>query len=235
MKDTLNVDIWSGDNKIDSKVRKNLLQIARDFIEFVKVKNLKIYDIVITGSMANFNWHQNSDIDLHIIFDFENFERHREFIKKYLQSKKAIWNYKHDIKIYGFNVEIYPEDKTEEHISSGIFSLAKNEWIVMPEKSMVAIDKSFILKKYQDKVNELFYIIDRHENKKNDSQTTLTKIDEFIEKLKESRKSGLSLNGEYSVENLVFKMLRNNGHIDRLHDIKQEIYNTDMSIENKQK
>ena len=69
MKEKLNDKIWNKDLTINQKVRKNLLQIAKDFIEFIKIKNLKIIDIVLTGSIANYNWHSKSDIDLHIIID----------------------------------------------------------------------------------------------------------------------------------------------------------------------
>jgi len=40
MKDELNPKLWNKDFTINPKVRKNLLQIARDFIKFTKIKYL---------------------------------------------------------------------------------------------------------------------------------------------------------------------------------------------------
>src|ERR1035437_8338537 len=108
MKDELNKKVWNPDFTINPKVRKNLLQIAKDFIEFVKIKNLQIVDIILTGSLANYNYHEKSDIDLHIIFDLYNFGKHENFIDEYLQTKKALWNQGHDIEMFGFKIEVYP-------------------------------------------------------------------------------------------------------------------------------
>ena len=41
-----------------------------DFIESFGVEFF-IHDVVLTGSLANYNWSQYSDVDLHIIIDFE--------------------------------------------------------------------------------------------------------------------------------------------------------------------
>lgn len=236
MRNELNEKIWNLDTmgpEIKPNIRINLLKIANDFMESIKIKNLKIYDVVITGSMANYNWHSKSDIDLHIIFDLSKFKKHKEFIKQFLLSKKTIWNNKHDISIGGHNVEIYPEDKDEDHHSTGIYSLAKNKWLIKPEKGIVVADKEYIRKKYHDKVNQIFYIIEKYEKDDSKYVETLKEMEEFLTEIREDRKSGLSINGEYAVENLVYKMLRNNGHLQRLYDLKNEIYDKSVSLENK--
>ena len=55
---TLNPKIWVNDDKLNPEIRKNLLQTALDFVKFVKLKRLKIHDIVLTGSLANYTWNE---------------------------------------------------------------------------------------------------------------------------------------------------------------------------------
>lgn len=231
MKDQLNTKIWNEDFTINPLVRKKLLQIAKDFIEFVKIKNLKIVDIVLTGSMANFSWHSKSDIDLHIVVDLSNFGKHKNFIEEYLQTKKALWNYTHDIEIFGFEVEIYPEDKARGQKPTGIFSLAKNSWIVKPEKKDIKVDDSVIKSKYDDEVNTIMSFIDISKKKNFDYEKLLDKIHQYKEKLRKKRGAAIKENGEFSVENLVFKMLRNNGFLEKLNELQISIYDNAMTLE----
>jgi hypothetical protein len=56
--------------EIKPEVRKALLKIAYEFIQSLDVKT-PIVDIIFTGSMANYNYTDQSDIDLHILYDFD--------------------------------------------------------------------------------------------------------------------------------------------------------------------
>ena len=57
-------------------------------------------------------------------------------MKEYFDSKKSLWNQKHkDIKIFGFPIEVYVQDKNEPHASTGVYSLEKNEWKVKPQRN----------------------------------------------------------------------------------------------------
>ena len=56
MNETLNPLIWESDEKIKSEVRNILLKNAKRFIEFSDVENLKFNDVMLTGSMANYNY-----------------------------------------------------------------------------------------------------------------------------------------------------------------------------------
>ena len=55
--------------KMREDIRKKLLEVSDDFIETFGVEFF-IHDIVLTGSLANYNWSQYSDVDLHILIDF---------------------------------------------------------------------------------------------------------------------------------------------------------------------
>lgn len=230
IKKKLHPKFWKN-GKLSSEVRKHLLQVAKDFIAFTKVKNLKIRDIVFTGSLANYTYHDKSDIDLHIIFDLSNFERHRAFIKEYLQSKKAIWNENHDINIYGFKIEVYPEDETGESQSTGKYSLIKGEWIKtpsVPEKTEV--DKQQVKLKYQDAVDQILDFEEQSSEENVDYKSLIKKMEKFVLNLRDARKEALKAHGDMAVENLAFKMLRNNGYFDRLRELKKTLYDKKLSL-----
>jgi hypothetical protein len=44
------------------------------------------------------------------------------------------------------------------------------------------------------------------------------------------RESGLSKGGEFSTENIVFKLLRTRGHIDKLKDAVNKVYDAQHSL-----
>ena len=231
MKEELNPKVWDKDFNINPKVRKNLLQIAKDFIAFIKIKNVKIIDIVLTGSIANFNWHSKSDIDLHIIFDLKNFGKHEKFIDEYLQTKKALWNQTHEIEMFGFEIEVYPENKSKNQKPSGMFSLAKNEWIIKPQKTDEKVDRELVKKKYQNEVDKILQIESSSKKKNFDYEKVIDDIDKYKESLRLKRNTALKEEGEFSPENLVFKMLRNNGFLDKLTKLKQELYDNALTLE----
>lgn len=232
----LNPKIWKN-NKLDSRVRLKLLDIADDFTDFLNVDWVKPDDIIITGSIANYNWSEKySDIDLHVVFDFEKIDKRVDFVKNYFDAKKNVWNNEHkNIKIFDFNVEVYVQDKNEKHTSSGIYSLEKNKWIVEPEK-MSDLKKSD-LKKSEQKAEKWSIKIDNILNKYKSNSTETQKeevinnVDNVIKKLKDFRKNGFDSEGEeMNPNNIIFKMLRRNGDIEKLYNKKREIYDDLMSI-----
>ena len=65
--DELNPKIWIKDGdeyKMRPNVVKSLLDIANDFIEFLGV-DIIVTDIIMTGSLANYNWSEFSGFPLH--------------------------------------------------------------------------------------------------------------------------------------------------------------------------
>jgi hypothetical protein len=225
-KDSLHPKIWENDDSMNPIVRKLLLKIAQKFIDYVGLKDsFKPEDITMTGSLANYNWTSFSDIDLHIVVDFKTVDENVELVKEMFDAKKGLWNEDNNIKIFGFDVELYVQDSNEPHMSTGIYSIENNDWIRKPIKQMVVIDKPNIIKKLKElnqKINKL------------DSVSDLSLKSNTIKKLKDSikkmRQSGLEKGGEYSVENLVFKILRNNGGLDKLSKMDHEITDKQLSL-----
>ena len=146
LKDELNPRIWDDNDKIKEKIREQLLSIAKFYKKEIEKDldlKIKLDDIILTGSLANYNWSNYSDLDVHLVFDFEKLDDYN-IVQKYLHKTKLVWGYEHNIKINGFMVEIYCQDTNENHESSGIYSLIDNKWIVKPSKSNFKIDLSLV-------------------------------------------------------------------------------------------
>ena len=187
-----------------------------------------VEDIVLTGSLANYNWSEFSDFDLHVIVDLQQYEDDADLYKELYNLKKQIFNEKHDITIYGYDVELYAQDTEEAHYSSGVFSVMNDEWISEPSKMKNQVDQEILkhkIKNWTDKIDTA--VEDALESKDN------TKLETLKDKLKEYRNSGLEKDGELSYENLVFKFLRRSGHIQKLFDTLNKTLDKELSIERK--
>ena len=222
LKDELNPKLWDNFD-INQEVRENLLKIAQDFYNSTEL-NAEIKDVVLTGSLANYNWSEKySDYDLHILIDFRDINEDITLVKKYVDSAKSIWNELHDIKILGYEVEVYIQDINEPHKSTGIFSLFKDKWNVRPEKVEVEPDEEMIAEKAK---GAMMAIDDLEEQINEDKYEQFNeKLKKVWEKIKNYRKSGLeSEGGEFSTGNFVFKLLRRNGYITKIMSLKREAY-----------
>ena len=242
----LNQSLWSEDDQLKPEVRERLLEIAQQFISKTQGADAEIKDIIFTGSLANYNYSMLSDIDLHILIEFEQLNDDIDLVKDYFNAVKALWNYLHNIRIKGYEVEIYVQDAglvgppeldqaREEHISSGVYSLLNNEWLKVPLKNKDEIDDELITKKadsLMDQIDRALALMDIE--KYDDVVDALDRANKISEKIKKFRKAGLQTMGEYSLENLTFKILRNNGYLGKLSNLKREAYDKMMSLkENK--
>ena len=224
MHDTLCPLIWDASGVLKPDVRKTLLKNAQRFIEFGGIEKLKFNDVVLTGSMANFNYNENSDLDIHIIFDFNQLSENKDFITDYFKLKKDLWSQNLPIQVKGHDVELYFQDFNEKHQSSGVYSLVKNSWIRKPLRKIINIDTANIKAKASN-------IIDAIENLRNDNdQDFIKKYEHLKNKIKKYRQTGLDRAGEYSTENLVFKILRNTGYLEQMVNTKQDYLTKELSL-----
>jgi len=221
LKDELNPKVWD-DGEINQEIREQLLQIAQDFYESVELE-ADVKDIILTGSLANYNWSEKySDYDLHILIDFKDINEDVELVKKYVDSAKNVWNGLHDIKIAGYEVEVYIQDVNEEHKSSGIYSLLNDEWDVKPSKVDFEPDEEAIKEKAK---SAMMMVDDLEEDVDGDYDKFQEKTKKVWDKIKNYRKSGLATEGgEFSTGNLVFKLLRRNGYIEKILKLRRKSY-----------
>jgi predicted nucleotidyltransferase len=227
-RDELNPKVWENENTLNKKVREKLLGVATEFIDFLGVPIL-VEDIIFTGSLANFNWSKYSDVDLHVVADFKQFsDELLPLYQELFKVKKTLFNTDHDVKIFGYDVELYVQDSNEAHFSSGVYSVLNNEWNTKPKKENVKIDKNLI----RQKSNQWMEIIDTALESASDvgADDAREIIKKCKEKLKKYRTCGLEKEGEYSDENLVFKVLRRNGYIEKLMNFENDVVDKDLSL-----
>lgn len=228
MKDELNQKIWE-EGDLDDEVRRNLLRIGQDFYAETEL-NADVVDVVLCGSLCNYNWSERySDYDLHVIVHHSEIDDDPEIAEKVCDLSKKIWNLKHDIKIAGYEVEvaIQDEDDLKGAIDGGrmggVYSLMKDKWIRKPERKDFVPDEELIRSKAETvmtKIDELEKQIDEDKY-----ESFSEKLDSVWKKIKDFRKSGLeSESGEFSIGNLVFKLLRRNGYTDKVMSMKREAY-----------
>ena len=137
--DKLCPKIWdNGTFKQD--VRKKLLTIAKDFYDHLNI-DAPILDIQLTGSLANYNYNDQSDLDVHVIIDFKSVDPNVDLVKKALDGTRFVWNTRHDIVIESHDVELYVQDVNEQHTASGLFSLLNDKWIKNPKFNPPDIDE----------------------------------------------------------------------------------------------
>lgn len=214
------------------KVRKRLLKISEDFLEKLELLgDLEPMDIRLTGSLANYNWSKYSDVDLHIIFDFSQVDKDPALLKAYLDAVRVNWNDTHDIRIGGFEVEIYVEDASEEHIASGLYSVLEDKWIKEPDPTQVDIDHVTARKKSDDLLTQI-NLIEKFALEK--PRAAMKSIERVRHKIRRMRAVGLTSDqAEFSPENIAFKILRREEALDRLGDLRHTVYDKVMSMSEK--
>lgn len=231
VQDSLNPKIWDevdGQYTMKPEIREKLLEIAEEFVSFLGI-DIFVQDVTMTGSLANYNWSEFSDVDLHIMYDFKESGDKSDLLQELFKIKKTLFNSTHNITIKGFDVELYVQDTTEQHISSGVFSVLYDEWINEPSKTEVVIDEKQLKSKVENWMEKIDNVMDEVEDE--DLEDALFFIDNLKDKLKEYRNAGLEKTGEYSYENLVFKFLRRNGYIQKLFDFTNELVDKRLSLE----
>jgi predicted nucleotidyltransferase len=225
-KEYLQRDFWD-EKVLFPEISDALMKIAKSVLESMEI-DAEIKDIVITGSLASYNWHDLSDIDLHIIFDFEEIDENYELVKRMLDQSRINWNKAHNIMIKGHEVELYFQDDNEPHKANGVWSLKDNNWVVEPKIEDVDID----LPSTEKKAEAIAKSIDHAEGLLKDGKAE--EAYEYASKIKNKvsnmRSAGLSNEGIYSAENLAFKMLRNSKYLEKLSNIKINAYDKMYSL-----
>lgn len=235
-KKELNKQFWK-DGKLDSRIRLQLLDIVDDFIDTLGIDWVKPADIIITGSICNYNWSKYSDVDLHVLYDYKKIYKKTDFLKTFFDCKKNEWNNNHEnLNIYNFPVELYVQDINEPHTASGLYSVQKDKWIKEPEADefeSVKLDKEKIKTKSLDLIKKILHI-ERLTKKTKDAhkrEVLGKKFDELWDKIKKYRQDSLKNGGEMAIGNLVYKVLRRLGFLDRIFDLKNYIYDKNNSLE----
>jgi hypothetical protein len=203
----LNPEFWYED-KLVEKDREVLINNAYKFLAFSGLEPITVQDIVFTGSSANFNYTKYSDIDIHILVNSPLAGSDE------LYDKKSLWTENHkNLKIGNYPIEYYIQNAHESFPKGqGVYSLLRDKWLVKPTH-LKGIAHLLQDPKTIEKVK--YNIHYAKELLKNGTKST---IDMYKEKLRKMRQAGLDREGEFSVENIVYKELRNRHFIDKLNN-----------------
>ena len=234
VKDFLHPRFWNDEQHLDMHLRRALLVIVKDFIDEYNLGEYAIDDIIMTGSLANYNWSEEfSDIDLHIVMDTTQLSEDPSLAKSISDAMRNVWNKTHtDISVGGFPVELYIQDSHEPHKSSGVYSLLNDEWKTSPslDKLSGEIEEDEIKTRAAEYMNLIDEIEIRYNNI--DPLKMYHICSKLMDKIKSERASGLSNDdaGELTAGNLIFKSLRRSGYIEKLIDIKRRCFDRARSI-----
>ena len=215
--ETLNPLLWAND-RLKTEIRYQLLLIARNFTEFLNVKSIHLKDITISGSNASYGYSEFSDIDLHLVVDIPSDKP--ELVELY-DAKKNQYNFTYDIKIKNIDVELYVQDTNQHHESAGIYSIVNDKWIKEPKHQTPRVSEQEVNDKARNYVGQINQAL-------KSSKLKLAK--DTMDNIKRLRKSGLDDVGEFSVENLAFKVLRAHGKIDKLRNHINKLQSSALSL-----
>ncbi len=235
--DELNPDIWSrGDIKqksqwiLDESVRKKLLEIGEDFFsKFREIFGEREYkDILLTGSLANYNYTEYSDFDVHVIMDLKGIDdEHPEILNEAIQGIRFRWNLRHDIKIKGYDVELFLQSLDDPDASTATYSIVEDKWIKPPKYNVPYVDEIELERKYLGYVYEIDQLETRllHGSKiPSNSKELYKRAKTLKEKIQKMRTESLKEDGEFSIGNLTFKKLRSTGYIEKIINIITKSY-----------
>ena len=217
--DELNPSVWDG-RQLKAEVRYKLLEIAKRFIEYLEVPGFKLKDVILRGSLVNYNYTAYSDFDLHIVTDFSTLDC--DITEAFYLAKKRIWNDEHDIIIRGHEVELYVEDQDAKNVSEGTYSVLDDRWLRVPKYQQPDVDDRAVSAKAQDLMTQINRAI------RSGSVEDITRLQD---KIKALRQAGLDRAGEFSTENLAFKIIRNKGYLNRLYKNKNTKFDQELSLD----
>lgn len=225
--DILNPKLFDEQNMLLSKVREALLDVANQFLQDVEEDTdieVPIFDIILVGSNASYNYTEYSDIDIHIVTDLSRISRcDPELAGKLMNSERYIFNQNYDIEIQDIEAEVYVEDINSNTISNGIYSILDNEWVKYPKIEDTSIDYDI------EEDPSYLNIIDDIKELLEYSDLTSEDIENTIDNIYLMRKYSLAKEGEYGTGNLIFKQIRNIGLLDKLKDKLYELRSDELS------
>ena len=219
MHDTLNSNVWEEDGHLKPKIKNGILNIIDEFQQYIDF-DLPLIDVVLVGSNASYNYTDKSDLDIHLIVNFDNIDENKELVNALCQSWKSLFNNAYDITLGGQPIEMYIEDMETSTNSNGIYSVLNDKWLKFPEYIEISefdIDQD---------LEEVKIAVEDALNSNNYDE-----VSKMIDWLYYQRKLALQLEGEFSVGNLIFKAIRNEGLLDKLKEEKLRLRSEELTVE----
>jgi hypothetical protein len=227
-KPTLNKNFWDGE-KLNPEVKDAIMAVIESFLEStnLEIGVDDIDEIEFTGSLANYNYSKFSDVDIHLLFDFSKLSKDPDFMRELLTAKAIIWNDRNNVTLFGHEAELYITDAGTDHHSTGVYSVKNDEWLVKPVRDP-KLSAELNLNKVKDKADKISKEIDMLVVK---DELSLEKLEKLKDKIKKMRVAGLETGGEFSTENLAFKLLRRRGELSTLSALMQQAKDAELSLD----
>jgi len=229
-------DFWAGElnpkfwknGKLLPDVRSRLLSIALDFYNSLGVE-YPVTDIWLMGSNANFNWSDVSDLDVHLFLDIPLEDQ--ENVMRWINDERFLWNMHHDVSLKGHKVEMYVQVSGTSTFSAGIYSLVSDEWVVKPKKAIPHFDLQEVTIKVDQLISDITLLEEELESSKYGlpAKEVGDRAKFLRNHIMNMRKDSLLHGGEFAVGNLVYKVLRREGWMDKLYDIIYKAYDKTWS------
>lgn len=220
--DELNPVLWTKDKKLIPEVKEKIMELVDEVKSYLDDIDLKVLDVQLVGSNANYNYTDKSDVDVHIITNFDAYGTPEDMVAALMQANKTNFNKSYDINYKGYDVEIYIQDVKSSTASKGVYSVLNDKWIKLPEKVDVPdVDLEPELSEYKKEI------------KKAIDDKDADYISKLIDDLYLLRRNSLMVDGEFGKGNLIFKTIRNDGLLDELKEKRNEIKSKELSLESK--
>lgn len=219
--DTLNPKLFDiNTNALLPDVKKKIIEIVSSFEDYLNVP-IDIADIQLVGSNVSYNYTDNSDLDVHIIANFDLVSNDETLLQALYDAKKTSFNKNLDIKIKGIDVEMYVQNIKSTTISNGIYSICDNKWIKEPKpiKSATKYNTQKEFDKWQEKINQII------------KRGNYEEITNAINLLYLIRHNSIAVDGEYSKGNQIFKDIRSAGLLQELKDALDKALSKKLSLE----
>lgn len=220
--ETLNPKIWNVTTKqLLPEVRRKIIEIVDHFEDYIEVP-IEIVDVQIVGSNASYNYTDKSDIDVHIICNYDVISKETELLQQLYDAKRNQYNRKFDIELRGLQVEIYVQDVRTSTISNGIYSVCDDMWVKEP-KPITNFKQHNISKELEKWKEHISKVLDNY-----NEQAVINTIDTLYL----IRHNSIAVDGEYGPGNQLFREIRANGWLDDLKDKLEELESKRLSLEN---
>lgn len=215
---TLNPKLWKDEDTLRPEVQVALFKIAKEFYEFLDF-DAPLVDIQVTGSQANYNYSEFSDLDLHLIVPYEQVECD-EPVEDLFDTKRKLWKQVHEITVHGVPVEVYVEDEARP-TKGAAYSIMQDQWLRDPDPTEVEVDDLELRREIAIWLERILAVVKTGD---------LEKMQAVKDDLQSYRKTALAQYGEFSTENLAYKSLRNMGVISDLMSAIRTLKDRELSI-----
>lgn len=222
--DELSPVLFDDNGEMHEDASDKCISISFDAVDDALDRTDIVSDIILVGSMASYHYSTYSDIDVHIVIDYNKMcddASEYDEKKQYLKDYKQQWMLSHNELIDDYQIEIYFQDVDDDIVSNGIYSILNGKWIKKPNK-----DEDYIFDKSKV-ADAVFKYVDDIDNITN-SEDAKKLLDELLEIRNNALQSPA---GEMSEYNIVYKVLRRTDYINKLRDMITEKISESANME----